>query len=302
MRRLFRRGYASTTKPRFLVTLYKRDKLLKLFLLMFVAVLSDGVKADSPYELPRSTVIELKEPESGRIYPLFIQVPPTYIEDSGRAFPVVYLTDAHYSFPLVSGATRFPMNSGAMEPVIIVGISYSKGSEGPSSRIRDFTPTKAEDWKYETGGASGHTAFIREVVFPYIEKNYRASAERRTFVGNSLGGLLGAHVLLTQPDMFSSYIIGSPSVWFDGNFILSVSAKKPTKPVSVYLSVGELEKPLHGEGQDMVSAAQALNNKLLALKHGNMDLKFSIIPHATHETAFPTTAIQGLHWIYGVRR
>lgn len=214
---------------------------------------------------------------------------------------MIYLTDAHYSFPVVSGATRFPVNSGAMEPAIIVGVSYSKGSEGPSSRVRDFTPIKAEGWKYQTGGASGHATFIRTVVFSYIEKNYRASNERRTFVGNSLGGLLGAYILLTEPDMFSSYVIGSPSVWFESNFILSVPAKAPSGPISVYLSVGELETPSSGEQQDMLSGAKALNDKLLALKRKEMSLMFVTIPNATHETAFPTTAIQGLSWIYGIR-
>ena len=168
--------------------------------------------------------------------------------------------------------------------------------------LRDFTPTKAEGWKFETGGASSHATFIRTVVFPHIEKNYRASNERRPFIGHSLGGLLGSYILLTQPDMFSSYVIGSPSVWFDGNFILSVPAKTPHDPISVYLSVGELETPLHGEGQNMLSGAQALNEKLVALKHRDVNLRFLTIPHATHETAFPTTAIQGLQWIYGIQK
>lgn len=289
----------STNEP-FIGVLYKKESSLRVLILVLATVLSVGLKANTPYEIPRSAVVELKESSSGRVYPIFIQVPVSYAKDPTQKYPVIYLTDAHYSFPIVAGATRFPMNSGVMEHAIIVAISYSKGSKGPSSRIRDFTPTKATGWKYETGNAAGHANFIRTVVFPYVEQHYRTSKKERTFVGNSLGGLLGAHILFTQPDMFSSYILGSPSVWFNDNFILSAPAKLPTKPVKVYLSVGELETPSHGERQDMVSGAHALKDKIIKLENSNIELLFSIVPSATHATAFPTTAIQGLHWIYGI--
>ncbi|WP_425468843.1 hypothetical protein [Paraglaciecola mesophila] len=87
------------------------------------------------YTIPRSEVVELEEPISKRVYPLFIKLPRSYRTNKSKDYPVIYLTDAPYSFPLVSGATRFPMNSGTMEEAIIVGISYSKGSKGASSRV-----------------------------------------------------------------------------------------------------------------------------------------------------------------------
>ncbi|WP_339723374.1 alpha/beta hydrolase-fold protein [uncultured Paraglaciecola sp.] len=255
--------------------------------------------ANEGFEIPRSKTVELTEPSTERVYSLFIKTPRSYESNKVKKYPVIYLMDALYSFQIASGATRFPMNSGAMKEAIIVGVSYSKGSKGASSRIRDYTPSKAASWKLQTGNAEGHAKFIREVVFPHLEANYRVSSTERTFVGNSLGGLFGAYILFKQSDMFSSYILGSPSVWFNNYDVLAINIRKSNFPIKVYLSVGSLEQPEFGEGEDMVTGAKKLAEKITAQSGENTILKFSVIDGARHATAFPTTLIQGLDWIYG---
>lgn len=275
---------------------------MKSFLFLSLLLVCSKLSAATTYELPRSSVIEIAEKSSGRIYPLFIQLPPSYEANADQTYPVIYLTDAHYSFPIVSGAMRFPMNNGVMQHAIIVAVSYEKGSAGASSRIRDYTPTSAKVWKQQTGNAQGHMSFIRETVIPFIESQYRASKSDRTFVGNSLGGLFGAYILFTEPDLFSSYILGSPSVWFDDSAILSKPLTKPNTKIKVYLSVGEYETPAFGEGQDMIAGAVQLRDKIAAYRSAEIEINFSIVSGASHATAFPTTAIQGLDWVYGIKR
>lgn len=268
--------------------------------------------ATTSYEIPGSSVFELEdnfsqEQASGNVYPIYVKLPRSYHRNSSKHsfekhYPVIYLTDAPYTFPLVSGAVRFPMNSGVMEEAIIVGVGYAKGSRGQASRVRDFTPVKAQSWKMITGGAAAHADFFSSVLLPFISNKYRTENQKRTFVGNSLGGLFGAYLLFNHPALFDSYIIGSPSVWFDDDYILSTKLdklRKLTSPVQVYVSVGKLETPEHGEGQDMVMGAQKLATKIKALEHSHISLKFSLIENARHATAFPTTVIQGLDWIYG---
>jgi predicted alpha/beta superfamily hydrolase len=189
------------------------------------------------------------------------------------------------------------MNTGKMQQAIIVAIGYEKGSIGSASRIRDYTPTFAKDWKKQTGNAQEHIQFIKNTVFPYIEQNYRASHTHKTYIGNSLGGLLGATILFTEPDLFTHYIIGSPSVWFDSNAVLALQVNKPKVPIKVYISVGAKETPAF-EGQNMVEGAKQLVQKINALNSDNIQLKSVVIEGSSHATAFPTTAIQGLDWIY----
>ena len=244
-------------------------------------------------------VIELTDPITKHRYPIFIKTPPSYAKEPDKRFPVIYLTDALYSFQLASGATRFPMNSGVMEEAILVGISYQKGSKGPASRIRDYTPSTDNSWRYETGKASTHTRFITETLIPHITQHYRSN-DQRTFVGNSLGGLFGAYILFNQPETFTSYIIGSPSVWFNKEDILSRKAQPITgKPISVYLAVGAMERPEFGQQHDMVSGAKKLQKKLINEYGENINLKVNVIAEANHATAFPPTLIQGLDWLYG---
>ncbi|NMM39638.1 hypothetical protein [Pseudoalteromonas arctica] len=110
--------------------------------------------------------------------------------------------------------------------------------------------------------------------------------------------LLAAYVLFTQPNMFESYIIGSPSVWFDNESILSQPVTTATQDVRVYLSVGSKETPEFGKGQDMVTGAYKLASKIRQADAKNIKLELSIIDGAKHSTAFPTTLIQGLDWLY----
>ncbi|WP_226990294.1 alpha/beta hydrolase [Paraglaciecola mesophila] len=140
---------------------------------------------------------------------------------------------------------------------------------------------------------------MQDIVFPYIESNYRAHTKYRTYVGNSLGGLFGAYVLSTAPETFSAYVLGSPSVWFNNHYLLSLSMQSPEHKTKVYLGVGSLESPEFGEREDMVKGAQLLADKITAGASENVKLNFKIIEGATHSTAFPTTSIQGLDWIYG---
>jgi len=152
----------------------------------------------SPVNIPRSSVVEIKDLATNLTYPLFIKLPKSYKKQKNKRYPVIYLTDALYAFQIVSGATRFPMNFNSMEEAIIVGISYAKGSKGSSSRVRDYTPTFNEQWKNKTGDAKQHALFIENTVFNYIDTNYRTDIANRTFIGNSLGGLFGTYILLNK--------------------------------------------------------------------------------------------------------
>jgi len=268
-----------------------------IFILCFSLQVVKAQDSNS-FKIPRSKVIDIKDPDSGRVYPLFIKLPRSYNSQKDKSYPVIYLTDAWYSFQVVSGATRFPMNTGKMEEAIIVGISYSKGSRGASSRIRDYTHTEDSSWRHKTGEAVKYIDFIEKSVFSFIEKNYRINSSR-TFVGNSLGGLLGAYILFTKPKMFNNYILGSPSVWFKDNDILKLKTKLNLNKHRVFIGVGAEESPKYNTTKhDMVKGAKNLELKISSELFPNTEVKFLAIQGANHETAFPTTAIQGLYWLF----
>jgi predicted alpha/beta superfamily hydrolase len=239
---------------------------LRFALFFIVLLFALPVWADDAYEIPGSTVFELKDGKTELTYPIYIKLPRSYRRHPDKTYPVIYLTDAPYSFPLVAGAIRFPVNSGKMEQVILVAVSYSKSSRGQSSRVRDFTHVKASSWQMETGGAAAHAEFFKSTLLPYIDKKYRTDPHKRTFVGNSLGGLFGTYLLFNHSDLFSAFVLGSPSVWFKEHHILSVEMVKLKAPKKVFVAVGKLERPEFGEGQDMVAGVRRLVDKIRAAK------------------------------------
>jgi len=282
-------------------------KYILLILLAFNICYSQQVFAvksdDKPFYIPRSLVTELVDPISKRTYPLFIKLPKSYEKNKDKKYPVIYITDANYAFQLVSGATRYPMNANKMEEAIIVGISYAKGSKRDSSRVRDYTPTLSNAWKQQTGGAQQHMEFIENIIFKYMSQNYRTDSTNRTFIGNSLGGLFGSYMLITKPQLFKNYILGSPSYWFDNQVIFrleEVFAKKGTElNANVFISIGERETKDLESLYEMVNDAKRFYQKMLNWQQPNLKTKILIISEANHQTAFPTTAIQGLHWVLG---
>lgn len=252
-----------------------------------------------PYSPQRSSIIQLEESATGRIYPTYVQLPRSYSTSPSKHYPVIYTTDAPYSFPTLVGATRNPMYSGVMEEAIIVSVSYSTDSRGIQSRVRDYTPIKSDSWKMETGNADSHIEFLKSDIFPFIESKYRTDANSRIFIGHSLGGLFGAYILFKSPDIFSSYILASPSVWFNDNYLLKLAPQKTPANTKVYLSVGFLETPEFGEREDMVQGSNMLAEKISKQSDGNVQMKFVVVDGASHATVFPTIAIQGLDWILG---
>lgn len=276
---------------------------LTLFLLLSsFTVLSDSILSE-PFKIPRSLVVEVSDPDTKLTYPLFIKLPKSYSKDKNKRYPVIYLTDAWYAFQIVSGATRFPMNFNTMQEAIIVGISYSKGSKGASSRNRDYTPSVNKSWKDKTCAAKQHISFIEKSVFTYLDKNYRTDPNNRTFIGNSLGGLFGTYILLNKANMFKNYILGSPSYWWDDGYIFKLQEEFAKKKIAinanVYISIGELETKEFGAGYEMVEDAKKIYRKMLDWPQEKLNIKIAVIPEADHGIAFPTTAIQGLKWVLG---
>ncbi|MFT5790307.1 MAG: putative alpha/beta superfamily hydrolase [Shewanella sp.] len=297
-----------------------RLQLTHLFGLFICIMAIEPVLAadnNTPFSIPRTQTIQINDAD--RAYELFVKLPKGYNSDANKHkhYPVIYITDAMYAFQIVSGATRYPMNSNAMQQAILVGISWQKGLRGDKSRVRNYTPSVDKSWKKQTGGADRHVAFLQQKVLPYMQQHFRTEPSQRTYVGNSLGGLLGAYILLEQPEMFSNYVLGSPSLWWHKEMIFDlVKQRKSTLSnikANVFIGIGALEH--NGSGGysnfDMVANAREfkaaldstnsninIDNSLHKVPDKTITSKLLIIDDASHETAFPTSAIQGLYWLF----
>nr|WP_233411136.1 alpha/beta hydrolase-fold protein [Rugamonas sp. CCM 8940] len=186
-------------------------------------------------------------------------MPDSYREGNKR-YPVLFVVDANYSFPVVRNIAQRLNKHAGMEEVVVVGLSYAKGDGGVFSRRRDYTPTvpRNNDYRSDTPGrqaafgeAAAYGKFVSGEVFPFIASNYRVDMARKVFIGHSYGSLLGPQILLTEPRTFDHYILGSPSLWYDAGVMFdrekAYAATHKDLPASVFFGIGGLERLAAGK-------------------------------------------------------
>lgn len=266
-------------------------------------------------ELANTAVFELVADGSGRTYPVWVDVPASYA-DSDKPLPVVFLTDAGYSFPLVRSIRNLLGQRGRnIEDFILVGLLPEQGLSSKESRNRDFTPSNPlldpqnqnKPHAYSTehyGEAAAYRDFIEGQVFPLIAQRYRADMSRKVFAGHSLGGLFGAYVMLTRPSMFQHYILGSPSFWFHQRGIYrfeeDYARQHQDLPAKVMMYIGSYETlgpgPRHFRNTDMVGQMQQFERKLQSRGYPGLSIDSQVIGDEDHLTVYPALISRGLLW------
>ncbi|KAA1159367.1 alpha/beta hydrolase [Pseudoalteromonas fuliginea] len=272
------------------------------FIIMFnVSCDNAAVAEDRSFEIANSKVVTIDSEVLGKKYDLFIKVPRSYFLEGNKSFkyPVLYLNDGPYTFKVAAGATHMRN----MDNVIVVGISFAHGENGQFSRVRDLTPVVNKSWtQYTTGGANKYLEFIEKEVFQYIDHNYRVNAKQRILSGQSLGGLFGAWVLLTKPELFSAYILTSPSLWFKNDWIFELEDKYAKKNKSlkanVFMATGALETLDNGMKEDMVAGHMKFANRLRARNYQGLKLEDEVVKGTDHYSTFPVGLSKGLVLFY----
>lgn len=250
------------------------------------ALLGQRTQQPAPFVLGVTEKIHSTVLSEDRI--LNITLPLGYSPDSAARYPVIYLLDGSADEDIihVTGAVQFASFEWInwLPPSIVVGIANV-------DRKRDLTyPTTIAKDKVEfptTGGSATFMKFIGEELIPFIDSNYR-TLDARLLIGQSLGGLFAAEVLMKKPELFHAYMIISPSVWWDNGSLLELEPAFVTDPAKapkeVYIAVGK-------EGKVMVNGAKklaALTKKSIGTKVG-----FSYLPKFDHANILHQAVVEG---------
>lgn len=269
----------------------------------------DDVQAPRPVELADTQALSVRDEAAGRDYPIWVSLPASYAEDPQRRYPVLYVTDALYSFPLVRSIRNLVGQHGVnIEDFILVGLPPQTGLTSKQSRSRDYTPTmpvrhNSGDYSAELYGEAAHYRdFLADKVFPQVESRYRIDGARRVFAGHSLGGLFGGYVLLTRPEMFDTYLLSSPSLWFDEHVIDRVEAEYAGShhelKARVLLSVGQYEtqgpEPRYFKRGDMVGDNARFAARLKSHGYPGLQVQTHVIDGEDHFTIYPAMITRAL--------
>ncbi|MDT0607601.1 serine hydrolase [Croceitalea rosinachiae] len=255
--------------------------------------------------LPQIQVIPIKDTNTERNYELYIELPEGYSENTNKTYPVIYYTDAMWHLEMLSACQEF-----ILEDIILVGISWQKDIDedlknevgAHVSRFRDYSISKHSNpeiqKKYQPGQANNHLDFIRNDVINYVDNTYRTDTNSRTYFGYSLSGEFGAYILLSQPDTFNNYIIGSPTVKGELDNLSELNLKfgpyeasnsNSSLKANVFISHGSLEK-------EAAESIEAFVKLLKDRRDGGLAVLKEVID-GNHSTAFPMTTVRSVAWL-----
>lgn len=153
---------------------------------------------------------------------------PDGANDPDKHYPVLYLLDGDTHFNTLVGMVQqlSEANGNTLIPqMIVVGILNT-------DRTRDLTPTnslygpdgtKVDGFK-TSGGGEKFESFIEKELIPHIDSAYHP-APYKMLVGHSFGGLTAMNVVVHHANMFNSYIVIDPSMWWDKRKLLGEAGK-----------------------------------------------------------------------------
>lgn len=140
-----------------------------------------------------------------------VYLPPEYLVQAERRFPVLYLQDGQNLFDgrtsYIAGRTWNAnttadrlTEAGEIEPLILVGIANTG-----LRRMAEYTPTR--DFKMGGGEGRSYGRLLMEELKPMIDRSYRTlpQAKNTGVGGSSLGGLISLYLGFAHPEVFGKW-------------------------------------------------------------------------------------------------
>ncbi len=274
-----------------------------LFVLLFTVLLfgtsiaqpthSDSLSSPPAVEIAGTQSLHLTSSVIGQEFNLYVNIPRDY-QDTSKAFPVLYLLDGQWDFPLLNAIFGEQYYDGFVPGAIVVGIAW--GGKDPNYdllRARDLTPSATKQAPIG-GNAPKFLEFIKKEVIPFIDARYRTKKEDRTLMGSSLGGLFTLYALFQETALFNRYVLTSPAIgWDDGvieSYIKNYAPNKSRLPVRLFMAVGGLE------GNE--SSLEKFTDRLKAKKLEGLEIETRVIAGSGHSGGKAEGYSRGLQFVF----
>ena len=245
--------------------------------------------------IPETQVRLLSSSQTKQAYSISVALPPGYA-DSDRSYPTLYMLDANWLFDMTANIVRLLGFDGQVPPLVIVGIGYPGKWFDTPMRNHDYVPPGWVD-DPRSGGADQFLRFIREDLFPFVGAEYRVDPSERIFWGDSLGGLFGLHVLFSQPDTFSRYVLGSPWIAGDNHPVYTCEHEyadgHTDLPARVFMGAGGLEFDY------ILNNLNRLGQVLRDRNYASLKLTTQVFEGESHISVMPFNLSKGVRAVFG---
>ncbi|MFX4228606.1 MAG: alpha/beta hydrolase [Porticoccaceae bacterium] len=249
---------------------------------ILIAALFAGLTAPAiaqeflPVQMPDTHDRRLHSEIMDYTYGVYVTLPGSYEDNPDKTYPTLYMIDGNQYYVFTGQPLGSLYWTNVAKEHITVAVAYT--ADGGNFRSRDFrTQARAADF----------VRFFQEELIPFVESNYRTSAEDRTLWGHSLGGQFTLYTMLTATNTFENYIASAPAVNDD---ILSLEARYAEThndlPVGFYLASGGKDHLTVG-GRKFVSQFEKR-------AYPGLNFDYSFPEKDNHGTIQPTAYIEGL--------
>lgn len=255
--------------------------------LLFISCANSLQKKDS---IPTHDEFTIESKHVGETRNINVWTPPEY-KNHTDSLPVMYMADGGIideDFPHIANTVAKLIKSKSIPPMILVGIANTQ-------RRRDLSgPTEiAKDKEIApiVGGSQKFRAFIKEELFPEINKRYRTTSEK-SIIGESLSGLFVVETFFLTPDLFDNYIAFDPSIWWNNHYLLRTAtehlAQFPTTEKKIWFAGSSAE--------DISQYTNQLSEVFETANISNLKWKYSPEPKEKHSTIFRATKEKAIQW------
>ena len=231
-----------------------------------------------------------------------IYLPENYNQNDTVKYPVIYILDGGIKedFFHITGIVQYNTQPwiNRFPRSIVVGIENS-------NRQRDFTfPVSNLDFLEKVGfkkekfpvygGSANYISFLENELLPYIRDKFKTNQER-TIIGESLAGLMATEILMKHPDLFNTYIISSPSLWWGNEVLLKDADNLLNEHLKTQIKVCVIA-PNKKEDKMMYNDAKSLYKSVK--RNENISSFFVYLPDELHSTVIHLAVYNAFKMIY----
>jgi len=259
---------------------------------------SGAVTDGAPVTIARAKQYDITSRINGQTYRIMVATP--FMADPHLSYPTLYVLDGNAYFATATETLTRQSVLKTVAPGIVVGVGYPTDDPQEVNRRRafDMTPSASRDPKNAglNGGGDIFLRVLEEEVKPFVKARYKVDSARQIIWGQSLGGLIILRSLFRNATAFSTYILSSPSIWWNNREVLADEEAFSKRAIAgeIHLKLlvtsagdeqyrGNDPKLLAVDGRQVDNASE-LAARIGALHPGNITVVRTIFAGEIHNT------------------
>lgn len=172
--------------------------------------------------IARSQTFEITSKINNRKYRIMVAPPAS--QTPGVLYPVLYVLDGNQYFGTATDALNRQSHFKNVKPAIVVGVGYPTDDFAVLTRERAFdltpSPSKNPQMTGQYGGGAAFARVLEEEIKPFVSSRFAVDPSQQILWGQSYAGLFVLSSMLAVPDAYSTYILSSPSIWWNDKEVL----------------------------------------------------------------------------------